>query len=245
MLINHALLYRSLIYSINTSMLACKSIRPRLIQRLILRPGVNIENQLHQQQPVGKVARRSFHRSTPTALAVRRRQRNGVSDTGESLKRHDDTRKLVNTEDGTYNYDDLTYADGVSKLSFAKRSYAHVPVTDPDIFYTESRALLERVEAIVKPLQEKNNLAIEHGVDHLGPFIKIVCGPEIGTYYLYVVEEQASVGFGCLSGSFFYQISSRTGEWVCDDDGHSFEGMLMRDLLRHCVGLPKSLYEKK
>mmetsp|Transcript_18609 Transcript_18609/g.39954 ORF Transcript_18609/g.39954 Transcript_18609/m.39954 type:complete len:252 (+) Transcript_18609:141-896(+) len=41
-----------------------------------------------------------------------------------------------------------------------------------------------------------------------------------------------------LSGSFTYVYNSTKGEWVGDEDGHSLFGMLTRDWIRQCRGVP-------
>ncbi|KAL7546095.1 hypothetical protein ACHAWF_009455 [Thalassiosira exigua] len=61
-----------------------------------------------------------------------------------------------------------------------------------------------------------------------------------GTYWLTI--HPSSNGFVALrsplSGTFNYVYNSPTGEWVGDEDGHSLLGMLTRDWIRQCQGVP-------
>merc|ERR1712238_341955 len=41
-----------------------------------------------------------------------------------------------------------------------------------------------------------------------------------------------------LSGTFTYIWRASTEEWIGHADGHSFLGMLTRDWIRHCNGVP-------
>lgn len=67
-----------------------------------------------------------------------------------------------------------------------------------------------------------------------------------GTYWLTILpDDNTDNGSGgCvslqspLSGSFAYVYNSSTGEWVGNEDGHSLLGMLTRDWIRQCRGVP-------
>ncbi|KAL7528060.1 hypothetical protein ACHAXR_004016 [Thalassiosira sp. AJA248-18] len=67
-----------------------------------------------------------------------------------------------------------------------------------------------------------------------------------GTYWLIIEpgsnDGTISAGFvtlrSPLSGTFTYCYNSSTGEWVGTEDGHSLLGMLTRDWIRQCQGVP-------
>jgi len=66
-----------------------------------------------------------------------------------------------------------------------------------------------------------------------------------GTYWLTVLLDDAdNISGGTiilrspLSGSFTYVYNASSGEWVGSEDGHSLLGMLTRDWIRQCRGVP-------
>jgi hypothetical protein len=71
-----------------------------------------------------------------------------------------------------------------------------------------------------------------------------------GTYFLTIIPGALDDGVGNargggvvtlqspLSGSFMYVYNPSTKEWVGNEDGHSLLGMLTRDWIRQCNGVP-------
>ena len=67
-----------------------------------------------------------------------------------------------------------------------------------------------------------------------------------GTYWLTILPDNSTSGGGGgvvvlqspLSGSFTYIFDDSSGEWVGSEDGHSLLGMLTRDWIRQCRGVP-------
>jgi len=65
-----------------------------------------------------------------------------------------------------------------------------------------------------------------------------------GTYLLTIQPDNDADSGGTvalrspLSGSFMYVYNPSSGEWVGEDDGHSLLGMLTRDWIRQCRGVP-------
>jgi frataxin-like iron-binding protein CyaY len=71
-----------------------------------------------------------------------------------------------------------------------------------------------------------------------------------GTYFLTIIPDAHDDGVGNasgggvvtllspLSGSFMYAYNPSTKEWVGSEDGHSLLGMLTRDWIRQCNGVP-------
>jgi hypothetical protein len=118
----------------------------------------------------------------------------------------------------------------------------HTPVTDPTKFQRAAKELLEKVEKAVSPMKEKNDIfVVTRGLSELGgDMLKIDLAPAEGSYRIEIVEEDHLFQYTSpISGKVLYVLSATTGEWVGIEDGHLFEGLLVRDLLRQCRGLPK------
>jgi hypothetical protein len=63
-------------------------------------------------------------------------------------------------------------------------------------------------------------------------------GPYDGGTYLLTINEDNNIALQCLSGNFTYVYNTSTGEWVGQEDGHSLLGILTRDWIRQCHGVP-------
>ena len=60
-----------------------------------------------------------------------------------------------------------------------------------------------------------------------------------GTYSLTVNPDNSNITLqSMLSGSYSYVYNVSGAEWVGSEDGHSLLGMLMRDWIRQCQGVP-------
>lgn len=59
-----------------------------------------------------------------------------------------------------------------------------------------------------------------------------------GTYLLTINADDKNIALQCLSGNFTYVYNTGTGEWVGQEDGHSMLGILTRDWIRQCHGVP-------
>ena len=89
-------------------------------------------------------------------------------------------------------------------------------------------------------MKEKNEIfVVERVRAEIGDSLSIDLGPKDGSYKIEVNEEGHLIQYSSpISGSIGYVLSASTGEWVGMEDGHSFEGLLVRDLIRQCQGLP-------
>ena len=73
-----------------------------------------------------------------------------------------------------------------------------------------------------------------------GETLTIQLKPGEGRYILQVDEQNCTLTMiSPMSGNYTYVLCAYTGQFIGMDDGHSCEGMLVRDLIRHCNGLPK------
>jgi hypothetical protein len=170
---------------------------------------------------------RAFHSSSNTLDSVRRRRRGGGSGGGsrpveESLSSPDT------------NNNDASDGDG------GRRGVQHRPVQDPLIFRQAASALLDKLERALQPMKAKNDVFIIQRMDgEIGEILKLDLGPKDGFYQLEVSEEECIFQYASpISGHILYCLSASTGEWVGCDDGHLFEGIFVRDLIRQCQGLP-------
>ena len=157
--------------------------------------------------------------------------------------------------------------DAAAHTSSAGLSLAPVPVTDPTIFERAATQLLDKIESALRPLEPLNqpNFALVRSsrgnTDGLeGPVsvparndddddddddgtnerLHLDLGPVHGFYELRVnASEQHVRLFSPISGQHLYVLSEGTGTFCSHDDGHSLEGMLVRDLIRQIYGVPQ------
>ena len=160
-----------------------------------------------------------FHSSATSMLPVRRRRRKGAA------------RKIEADESSSEESD-----DGTTTLE-----RMHAPVTDPLEFGRASLGLLEKIERAVEKMKAYNKTFVtKRSRGKIGEMFTIDLGPKAGLYQIETsVDEQVFEYTSPISGKLLYCLSSTTGEWVNTDDGHRFEGIFVRDLLRsNCIGLP-------
>jgi Frataxin-like domain len=122
-------------------------------------------------------------------------------------------------------------------------------VMDPVEFQKASAALLDKLYKALSPMKEVNDpFLLSRGYDSEiggGEFILIDLGAMQGQYTIQVDPEQCMLFFQSpISGHHDYYLSNKNsdekhgGEWIGAQDGHNFEGLLVRDLIRQCKGMP-------
>ena len=155
----------------------------------------------------------TFHSTTPAFLAMRRR-RHG---TKNRRKDKDSDQEL---------YDN---------------PLKHTPVVDTDEFCKAASTLLTKLENALENMKAKNEMfVLTRTREDLGEIFTIDLGPKEGSYRIEFSEEDHIFEYTSpISGKIIYNLSASTGEWVGSEDGHSFEGLLVRDLIRQCQGVPK------
>jgi frataxin-like iron-binding protein CyaY len=121
------------------------------------------------------------------------------------------------------------------------RSKTQTEIQDLKVFQQEADKLLVKLERALRPMEKHNDIFIithtprNHYMDGS---LTLELKPEDGTYRLEVNDESRRIHMTtALSGQFHYKYAS-TGEWADELDGHSLVGMLVRDLIRQCNGLP-------
>ena len=146
-------------------------------------------------------------------------------------------------------------------------SLSPVPVTDPQIFDRAALKLLDKIESALRPLEPLNrpcfalvrsgggsNSTVREGVmsrdtpdddddddsNGTGERLHLDLGPVHGFYELRVNASKMHVMLSSpISGQHLYVLSEGTGTFCSHDDGHSLEGLLVRDLIRQIYGVPQ------
>jgi hypothetical protein len=184
---------------------------------------------------------RSFHASTSVRFAVRRRRRAGGDVPVADEQRRQSPRKV----DG--GVPDRSWEFGAEDDDDARvekpLGIRHESDTDVDRFRQRTAELLDKLHAALAPLGPPVNdpfVLVRGEEEGLGPFLLLDLGPVHGQYTLQVDYEQAMVLLSSpLSGQIYYILSASTGEFCGLEDGHSLEGMLVRDLIRQIYGVPQ------
>jgi len=118
---------------------------------------------------------------------------------------------------------------------------APIAVRDPQLFTSAANSFLNRIQDGLEPMKECNTVfQIIRSRNEDGENLTIRLKPSEGQYVFQVYDDMTRLTMiSPMSGSYTYVLCSRTGQFVGMDDGHICEGMLVRDLIRHCNGLPK------
>lgn len=169
---------------------------------------------------------RPFHSSSSALDTVRRRRRGGSKPVEEPPFSSDSSNNDNNINDGS---------DGDGR-----RVAQHRPVQDPLIFRQAASDLFDKLERALEPMKAKNDFFVVQRMDgEIGEVFKLDLGPKEGFYELEVSEDECIFQYSSpISGHILYCLSANSGEWVGCDDGHLFEGIFVRDLIRQCQGLP-------
>ncbi len=146
---------------------------------------------------------------------VRRRRRSGSTNTPFTDESHvDDERTSANKPTDT--------------------------IQDGETFIKLSQEFLHRAENALEPMKHHNdvfNLVRSSNED--GDNLTVALKPGEGSYVLQINNEMCTLSLNSpMSGTYTYVLCAYTGQFVGMEDGHSCEGMLVRDLIRHCNGLP-------
>ena len=114
-------------------------------------------------------------------------------------------------------------------------------VQDLKVFQQEADKLLLKLEQALRPMEKHNDVfVITHTPrnHYMNGSLTLELKPEDGMYQIEVNDEARRIHMtSALSGQFNYKYAS-TGEWEDELDRHSMVGMLVRDLIRQCNGLP-------
>ena len=198
--------------------------------------------------------RSSFHSSTAVEFPVRRRKRAGGSGLGS--KNNTNTTSGINgggvasnksspqhsqpQEQDARQSEGTTDGENTSSETVASVPMQHPPIQDTQIFRHAASALLDKLETALHPMKSKNEVFVISREDgDIGEIFKLDLGPSIGHYLIEISEDECVMQYSSpISGQILYFLSGSTNEWIAVDDGHSFEGIFVRDLIRQCQGLP-------
>ena len=83
----------------------------------------------------------------------------------------------------------------------------------------------------LNPGYEINRIASDH--------LEVRCGDNGGTYVFRVDHSLYAIGIiSPVSGINKYMLHPDEGLWLGASDGHDMRGLIIRDFMRHCLGLP-------
>lgn len=113
----------------------------------------------------------------------------------------------------------------------------HKPLTDPIEFEKKGQELLEKLGKAVEPMIAINDPFHVSRTSHM---LKIALDRRMGSYEVELeTDERVVVLRSPISGAHSYFYSNKIEQWVDTVDFHSLEGIFVRDLIRHCKGVPK------
>ena len=111
-----------------------------------------------------------------------------------------------------------------------------VRVTDTLEFVMAAQDFLDKIEEALEPMKKHNDIFI---VTRDSNRLTLMLGIGEGEYSLEIYEDGSSILMQTpISGKFSYVLSSKTQDWVNEEDGHMLVGMFVRDLIRQCNGVP-------
>jgi hypothetical protein len=119
------------------------------------------------------------------------------------------------------------------------RMLAKQVVKDADEFYTAASSLRDKLIAALSPLEQLNDpFVLKQKEEGSGLDIVLNLGPVIGHYAIeFDMDELFLIFKSPISGQIAYNLT-KSGEWCSNEDGHNFEGLLVRDLIRQIKGVP-------
>jgi frataxin-like iron-binding protein CyaY len=140
-----------------------------------------------------------------------------------------------------HDYDSDDDDNDEDEVVSASRGLLHKTVDDPVAFLKGADTLLDKIQEAMEPMKRANDyFFITRGTEEdMGDFLLIDLGPLLGQYTLQIALDERCLLFQSpISGQFTYKLSENKGEWCGEDDGHAFEGLLVRDLIRQVNGIP-------
>lgn len=97
------------------------------------------------------------------------------------------------------------------------------------------------MEEAIEPMKAHNDVfKVTRSSTESGENLTITLKPGEGQYIFQVDVEMKTLTLNSpMSGTYTYVLCRYTDDFVGMNDGHLCEGMLVRDLIRHCYGLPR------
>lgn len=133
--------------------------------------------------------------------------------------------------------------DNGGNKSTEERTSSNGGKNGPNIrtFLPAARKFLARTEKALEPMKRTNDVfIIKRDSNEQGDNLTLRLKPGEGNYILQVDEEMLTLTLSSpMSGIYTYVLCPKTGSFIGMDDGHIAEGMIVRDLIRHCTGMPQ------
>ena len=113
------------------------------------------------------------------------------------------------------------------------------PPKNPTLFIPAAMEELEKIQNALEPMKKYNDVFhLNRSSNEIGPILTLELKPGEGQYEFQVDENECTLTLNSpMSGNYTY-ILIPPDRFVGRDDGHSLEGMIVRDLIRHCNGVP-------
>jgi len=138
---------------------------------------------------------------------------------------------------------------GPSSSTTEDRHPIHKPqniVQDRIVFQNAVNAFLDKVQKAVEPMKQYNSIFIitrdqssSNDTGVRGQSLSIRLKPNVGSFILQADYDTCTLSLTTpMSGSFTYVLCYQTRQFIGIEDSHILEGMLVRDLIRTCHGLP-------
>lgn len=114
-------------------------------------------------------------------------------------------------------------------------------VTDKELFLQASSAFLQQTIKALEPMKAHNEVFhLILSSNEQGQRLTVGLRPSEGQYVLQVDDELCTLTLTSpMSGNYTYILCAFTGNFIGMHDGHLCQGMLVRDMIRHCYGVPQ------
>jgi hypothetical protein len=128
----------------------------------------------------------------------------------------------------------VAFASTGVPVSRKKRGNKPEPVR-ASLFTEKSIEVLQLIESALLPLADLNPV-----FDISVTPAQIVVNTEKGMYKFMIDYDEEILRVGSpMSGNYQYYYDLQQKLWLGTSDGHDMRGLVTRDLLRHCTGLPQ------
>mmetsp|Transcript_28384 Transcript_28384/g.35104 ORF Transcript_28384/g.35104 Transcript_28384/m.35104 type:complete len:213 (+) Transcript_28384:94-732(+) len=116
-----------------------------------------------------------------------------------------------------------------------------VALKDKTKFLEAAKSFLSKAIVALEPMKAYNDVfELERCSNDQGESLTIRLKPSEGQYILQVDDEVCTLTLQSpMSGNYTYVLCAKTNSFVGMIDNHSLVGMLVRDLIRHCNGIPQ------
>ena len=118
----------------------------------------------------------------------------------------------------------------------SRKRKKHAPNLDLEHFNEQGPMILKEIESAVSVMVNLNPVfKIEKKPNELS-----VDTGEKGKYTFSLNYNTLKLTVASpMSGNFNYRYDSDSGYWLGTQDGHDMRGLVTRDMIRHCTGMPK------